>query len=153
MTRTEAWAEARRLVVAEGATYVEAAQATGIPVSTVQKRAAAESWQSDREVGASYNAQIRALKAGLLAKAMQALEAGQDASQLVFAWKSAEAAYPEHRYVAPKDDPKARLSAVLELVEGLVDYLQAEDRNALAAVQPHLAGFARHMERQLGTGR
>lgn len=98
----------------------------------------------------SYAATIRALKAELLQKAMDALSdgtGGKDAAQLVYAWKQAEAAYPEHRYqVGSKEDPKLRRQVLLECIEGLVEYFTAEDRNVLAAIQPHLRGFATFME-------
>ena len=66
-TRAEAMAEARRLVVQEGATYAEASTATGIPLATLQKRAATEEWQGQRDSSMSYDAQMRAIKAALAA--------------------------------------------------------------------------------------
>ena len=142
-TRSDAWAEARRLVVHEAATYPDAATATGIPVSTIQKRAAAEGWQADRDTQGSYSAQIRSLKAKLLERALAAASDPSlgDPSQLVFAWKQAEAAFPEHRYRPQQDDPKARLTVMLDVVDELVAYLTDVDRNALTALAPHIVKF------------
>lgn len=149
--RLEALAEARRLVVQEGLSYGEAAEATGVPLSTIQKRASAERWQEERDVQGSYTAQIRALKAGLLQKAMTAMADGTDPTQIVFAWKQAEAVYPEHRYnrATTAPDPKAQLAIGVQVLEALVEYLGEHDRNALAAVQPHLRAVAQLVEARL----
>jgi len=150
-TRAEARDEARRLVVHEGASYAEAAAATGLPVSTVEKWGAADRWQDERNTQMSYGAQIRALKAGLLKRAMEAVEAGGDPTQIVFAWKQAEAAYPEHRYAAvAKEDPKLRTRIAIEVVEELVAYLSETDRNALMVMQGHVEPFGRRLEAKYG---
>lgn len=149
-SRAEAWDEARRLVTHEGASYVEAAAATGIPISTLEKRAASERWQDQRDTQMSYAAQIRALKAGLLQKALDAMAAGQDPTQITFAWKQAESAYPEHRYVPTKEDPKVRIRVAVEVVEELVAYLTETDRNALMVLQGHIEPFGRRLEAKYG---
>ncbi len=151
MSRELRWVEARRLVVHEGMSYEDAAVACDIPLSTLQKRAAAERWQEERSTGQSYAATVRALKAATLARAHQAMtDAGTDpqaATQLLFAWRSAETAWPEHRYAPAAADPKARLAVAAELLEQLVAYLERTDRAALAALAPHIAPFAAEVER------
>lgn len=159
-TRSDAWAEAHRLVVHEGYSYTEAAEATGIPLSTLQKRAASEEWRQKRDVQMSYAAQVRTLKAGLLAQALKLMSPGADgekppdpaaAAQLVYAWKQAESTYPEHRYGGQKDDPKVRLAVALEVLDALVAYLGRSDRAALTKLEPHLAPFARELEARVAS--
>lgn len=145
-TRAEAWATAKVMVVRDNATYTEAAAATGLPVSTIQKRAATEEWQADRETAVSYDASIRKMKRDLLAQVMEAIEAKRDASQLVFAWKTAEAAFPEHRYSPTKTDPKAKLAIAADLIEVVVEYLAEHDTVALAKLEPHLTPIAKRLE-------
>lgn len=145
-TRAEAWDVAKALVVRDGATYAEASSASGLPVSTIQKRAADEGWQADRETSVSYAATIKALKQGLLAKAMLALDAGEDATQLVFAWKTAEATFPEHRYSPTKLSPGAKLAVAADLLDILVKYLSEHDTVALAKVQPHILEIGKRFE-------
>jgi hypothetical protein len=140
--RTAAYDEARRLVVAEGYTYEEAAEATGIPASTLQKRGCAENWMDQRAHSMSYAASIRALKVKLLEKAT----ASRD-PQDVFAWRQVETAWPEHRYQPAQADPRARLALVLELLDELVNYLAEQAPDALAALRPHIAPFSAHLER------
>ncbi len=148
MTNAEAWDFARHLVVGEGRTYAEAAGMSGVPLSTLQKRAGREKWMDQRSHAATYEATVRALKVKLL---QSALEADPPDPQRVFAWKQAEAAFPEHRY-AGKEDPRLRLAVTVEVIEQLVQYLTEHDRNALSAVQPHLRGFAEAQEARCRLG-
>ena len=53
-----AWAHARQLVVGEGTSLEEAAAITGIPLSTLQKRSAAEQWRSQRGGREAYASQV-----------------------------------------------------------------------------------------------
>lgn len=140
MNRQAAIEEARRLVVREGWTYAQAADATGIPASTLQKRGSAEEWGKQKGVETSYRDTIRRLKSGLLDQALKAIEDGGDATQIVHAWRSAETAFPEHRY-DQKADPKALLGAQVDTVRRLVEYLGEHDRNACAALEPHVEAF------------
>lgn len=155
MTRAAAWDEARRLVVCEGLDYAAAAETTGLPLSTLQKRASAEQWKKQAKVSADYNATVRALKAITLEKAIESMRNAEtpkdaiDAAQLLYAWKTAEGAYPEHRYTAAQD-PKARRAIQVGTLEQLVAFLEREDRHALAALAPHLASFASELERADG---
>lgn len=150
-TRADGWSEAHRLVVHEGWSYTDAANATGIPISTLQKRAANEDWQGSRSTQMSYAAQIRSLKSGLLTKALAAMETDPAAAaQLVYAWKQAEATYPEHRYGTQKDDPKVRLAIGVELLDELVTFLGKVDRELLTRLTPRLPDFAKALEARLG---
>jgi hypothetical protein len=148
ISRDAAWAEARRLVVQEGATYAAAAEATGLPLRTVQKRAGREGWQGAREVGVSYAATAKALKAALLDRAMRETADGDPnkAAQLIFAWKQAESAFPEHRYSPAQTTPAARLAVASEVLGELVAWLEVHDRVALATVGAVLQPFAAHLE-------
>ena len=109
MTDRDLWAEARRLVVSEGLTYAEVAEETGLPKSTIEKRAAREDWQGERERAVAYALQARAFKALALKAATAALsnaatlEDQVKAAQLGHLWMGAEKAYPEHRYTRPAD--------------------------------------------------
>lgn len=131
-TRDDAWEAARRLVVGEGATYAEAAEATGIPLSTLQKRAAAENWQKEREHALSYAAQVKLLKQKALDKALASGD-----PQDMYAWQKIEAAWPEHRYTA-KADPRLRLQVGAEVLQLVVDVLTELAPNALAEIEPHI---------------
>lgn len=155
MNRQEAFAEARRLVL-EGLGYDAVAEAVGLPLSTIQKHAASEGWQKQREVKTRYSDQVRACKAGLLEMIMEFLpkcKTPEDLvrlAQLVNAWRSAEAAFPEHRYTT-ESDPKAaklRRTVGIEVIEGLVELLSNEDPNALAVLHPHLSKWAEKIERE-----
>lgn len=137
MTRREALAEAKRLVVQEGHSYVQASEATGIPLSTLQKHGAGHGWQSQRQTSSSYSDQVRALKAALLAAAVS----DPNDSQKARAWREIEAAWPEHRYHQEQEDPKLKLRIAIEMLEDLVSYLAEASPTALAALQPHLTPF------------
>jgi|GEM_PF-3671223 len=147
MSRADAWAEAKRLVVAEGYTYAQASEAAGLPKSTVQKRATRERWQDQKRTNTSYAATVRKLKSQLLEKAVAAAEGDKPelAPQLVYAWKQAEQAYPEHRYAPGEADPRAQLAVAEMVLTELVEFLE-DDRAALAKLVPHLRDFAQHIE-------
>lgn len=150
-SREEAWVVCRDLVVAEGYTYAEAAEATGIPRSTVEKRASRDGWQQDRKHAMSYRATVGALKRALLDKAIAAAKSGDasGAAQATYAWKQAESAFPEHRYSkAGSKSSQVYLAALLELLDALVAYLGELDPGALRALQPHLQPFAARVEAQ-----
>lgn len=143
-TRQEARDEARRLVVAEGYTYAQAAEATGIPRDTLTKWGGAEGWMDQRKAGMSYTAQVRAMKAKLMT---QITDLGaeprnaQAVAQLIHAWKSLETAYPEHRYDR-KADPRIRRDIGGEFLTFLVEFLGERDRNAVTAIEPHIEALA-----------
>lgn len=148
-TRGEAWAEARRLVVAEGQTYAEAAQVVGLPLATLQKRAAAERWRDDRATASSTAAQWREIQARTRQAVLDALSQPEIdpglVSQLIFAAEKAERAYcPQAKSAAV--DPQQRRAAVLELLEGLVRWLGDRDPATLTALRPHLTPFAESIE-------
>lgn len=152
LSRRDQWAEARRLVVAESYTYDQVAAELGLPLSTVQKRAAREGWQEQRQASFGYGQVVRRLKSIALAKALESIEAAESAdelakaTQLLFAWQKTEQAYPEHRYVEAEADPQLHLKVGLEIIEDLVVFLTDADRSALAALQPHIAAFAERLE-------
>lgn len=157
LTARDQWAEARRLVVQESYTYEQVADELGLPVSTVQKRAAREGWQDQRQASFGYAQTVRRLKALALQKALAAIEAAETAddigkaTQLLYAWQKTEQAYPEHRYVEQEVDPRLHLRIGLEVVEELVQFLVEVDRAVLAALQPHLAAFGQRLEARYGT--
>ena len=148
-TRRELWDEAQRLVVHEGQSYADAAAATGLPLSTLQKRACAEQWQEQRDASLSYSAQVRLGKARALKKLTDLLAdekaVADDIAKVASVWRGIETAFPEHRYNA-KADPRQKLEVTVLVVEELVTYLAERDTAALAALRPHLRDFAGHME-------
>lgn len=152
LTQRDLWAEARRLVVSESFTYEQAAKELGLPLSTVQKRAAREGWQDQRAASFGYGQTVRRLKVLALEKALKGVEEAETAddvakaTQLLYAWQKTEQAYPEHRYAEVEADPKLLLKVGLEVVEQLVTFLVERDRSALAALQPHLTPFAQQLE-------
>lgn len=150
MTRPEAKAEARRLVTAEGFTYAQAAAATGIPRSTLEKYGSSEGWLDQRESAATYLATARSMKAALLARVTQQLAAPDSdlnaISQALHALKSAETAFPEHRYVVQGDDPRVKLAIGAEVLQLVTEVLGEVDRNALAKLQPYIATIAQRWE-------
>lgn len=152
LSHRDLWAEARRLVVQESYTYDQVATELDLPLSTLQKRAAREGWQEQRQANFGYGQVVRRLKSIALDRAYEAMEQAQSAedigraTQLLYAWQKTEQAYPEHRYAEAEEDPKARLKVGLEVVEQLVEYLVEHDRSALAVLQPHLVPFARQLE-------
>lgn len=146
------WEEARRLVVSEGWEYERVAAELGLALSTLQKRAAAEKWQAQKKSADSYAATIRALKALALDKAHQALfEAKtstelQAAAQLGHYWRGLETAYPESRYSADGITPEAQRAQDVAVIEALIAYLEAQSRDALTALAPHITGFMKSRE-------
>lgn len=139
--RSDAWDTAKHLVVSGGATYAEAAEATGLSLSTIQKRAAAEDWQGAKETATNYNAMVQAMKTEALRKARDTKDPND-----IHAWLAIEKAYPQHRYGRP--DPKLRLDAGAAVIELLVTFLAEHDRSALLALQPHLVAVGEQWERQ-----
>ncbi len=113
--RGDIWAEARRLVVAEGWEYAAVAEELGLALSTLQKHAAKEGWREERKQAVSYATQARRLKALTLDIAEKALAKAKEedsldglikAGQLAYLWKGMEQAFPEHRYQRPEEDEK-----------------------------------------------
>lgn len=152
-TRQQAFEEARRLVVAEGFSYADAATMTALPLSTLQKRAADEGWQKMRETASSYGTQVKAMKANLMERIGNLTKADGDAqqiAQLIFAWKQMESAYPEHRY-DKKSDPKVKLQHGAEYLRFLVEFLAPRDRNAITALEPHIDALAAAWEDHVAT--
>lgn len=152
LSRREVWAEARRLVVQERQSYAVVAEATGLPLSTLQKRAAKERWMDQQEVSFGYDQTVKSLKSLALKRAYAAFESAKDgdellkASQVLYAWKTAEQAFPEHRYTQVAEDPKARLAIQLETLELFVEHLTEHDRSALAVLQPHIVRLGERLE-------
>lgn len=150
MTREAAREEARRLVVTEGFTYAKAAAATGIPRNTLEKYGATEGWHDQRHSAATYQATIRAAKAALLERLTVALGnpevGGNEIAQLTHAWRQAELAFPEHRYVVQSEDPRMRLQVGAEVLQLVTEVLVEVDRNALTRIQPHLGTIAQRWE-------
>lgn len=142
MTTREAWEEARRLVVQEKYSYAQAAASTGIPVSSLQKRAAAERWQDQRETASTYADQVKRLKVAALREAL----ASPGDPQKLYAWQQLEKAWPEHRYHQEQTDPRLKLTIALEVLEELAGFLAEVSPVALAALQPHLAPFGTRLE-------
>lgn len=142
MQKREAWEEARRLVVQEKCTYQQAAEVTGIPVSTLQKRAAVERWQDQRETAGTYADQVRRLKVAALKAAMD----DPADPQKLYAWQQLEKAWPEHRYHQEQSDPGLKLRLALEMLEELAAYLAEVSPTALAALQPWLTPFGARLQ-------
>lgn len=145
------WAVARQLVVGEGRSYAEAAQTAGVPLSTLQKRASRDQWQAQRDQSLSYEGQVRSIKAQLAQRALDALADPKadlaGLAQLVYALKTAEAAFPELKFLGGnKEDPQVRRQAALDVFQQLVEYLAERDPAALRALQPHIAPFTDHLE-------
>lgn len=145
------WDEARRLVVSEGWTYAEAAAATGLSKSSVEKRGAEEGWQEEKDVAESFISMMLRTKRLMGKEITRAAELGEDVSQRTFALIQMERAYPEHRYApqAKGDDPELRKAVMLETIEAFVAYLDRTDRNALTAVQGHLKVFGLEEARRI----
>lgn len=149
MTRApaEAWDLARRLVTGEGRTYAEASAETGIPESTLQKRAAKEDWQRQRGQSETYIAGMRALKVAMHCNLTKRVEAGEKIDpQELYALIQLERAIPEHRYQTAREDPKARLAVAINLLDELVDYLAEQAPDVLAGLRPHINPFSRRLE-------
>lgn len=148
----EQWDEARRLVVSEECSYAQAAEATGISLSSIQKRAGAEGWQGQRDIAMSYTQQVRGMKAALLAKLVRLTQAEDaDANQiasLTNAWTAQERAYPEHRYTQQKEDPQLRTSIAIEVLEEVVSYFRDADANLLAKLGPHIRPITTRLQKK-----
>lgn len=142
------WDAACRLVIHEGYSYSRAAEQAGISVSSVEKRAADERWQDQKRGATSYSATVRELKVLTAQKALEALQNSDHglAIQLSDRVRNLESAFPELRVQRSKDDPQLRREVLLEVLEGLSEYLSERDRAALAAFEPHFTAFAEWME-------
>lgn len=123
VTHEEIWIEAERLVVEEGWEYARVAEELRVPLSTLQKRAAKGGWKARRRETISYQAQVRRLKARVLADTLVAWEGAESAEdrikavQLIHAWRGLEAAFPESRYPRPTetdDEEKDPFQAMTE---------------------------------------
>lgn len=146
MSQSSRWAQAKHLVVQEGASYGQAAEAAGLSLSTLQKRAATEGWQAQREAALSYADKVQRLKNRALDELLS--DTALD-SQKLFAWQKVEQVFPEHRYKkADEEDPRLRIRTGLELLEELVAYLGEVDTVALDKLTPHLAPFAARLEKR-----
>lgn len=136
------YADARRLVTQEGASYAEAAEATGIPLSTLQKRGAAEGWLEKRDVSRSMEASREALRAAILDRTLALAQDPQskpnEVAQLVHAWRGLEAV---SKGVSVLDDPAEREKVALEVIMALVEYLGEKNPTALAPLQGEIRGF------------
>jgi len=143
-TREEAWRIARLMVVEDGLAYADVAEQTGLPLSTLQKRAAREGWQDQRAHDLGYSAKVAAMKRQALADCIDA--EGNVDPQKVYAWKAIEQVFPEHRYGETEDGNRFRSPHLVEFIEELVAYLEREDRTALEAVAPHVRPFVEQLE-------
>ena len=134
----DAWALARRLVVDEGATYAEAAAAAGVPLSTLQKRAAAECWRGERQQAADYGALCRSLRAELARQALEAVQAKQAPAAFL------DALFKADRLAARGStiDPRVRLAAGADFLELLVRYLSENAPAVLTQLEPHIQSVA-----------
>lgn len=153
MTRTQAWEEARRLVIQEGFSYPRVAEELGLPLSTVQSRGAREGWQAQKATTASYDATMRRIKRAAQERVLAALTGDVvddgKVSQLILSLKALETAYPEHRYQPQETeaDPNLRRTVALEVLGLLADWLAEHAPAALRALQPHIKPFAGMLER------
>lgn len=141
-TREQAWRFARLLVVEDGATYAEAAEQTGLPLSTIQKRAASEHWQDQRGSSLSYAAQVAMLSRQALTAIVD--DKGQVDPQRAYAWKTME--QMRQSLVQRDDSEKHRRTHMAEFIDALVAYLDREDPTALAAIGPHIRPFVEQQE-------
>ena len=64
----------------------------------------------------------------------QAIETGDP--QMLHAWRSAESAFPEHRYSQMEEGDKRTFAQVF--IRHLVNYFAEHDRNVLGAIEDHL---------------
>lgn len=142
MSTPAAWDLARRLVVDEKQSYADAAAATGIPLSTLQKRAAAENWQQQRQQVADYGATCRAIRAALAQEALKAVQAGANPGVYIDALHKADRLAARGSTI----DPRARLQAGAELLELVVAFLAEEAPAALKVLEPHLQPIAARWE-------
>ena len=168
---------ARRLVVEQGATLADAAEAAGLSVSAVEKASAADGWQQQRREHLAevqgYHSDIRTLKIRLLSVARLAVE--RDAALLrgeapvkvdlqslglvaadvpllnsdaaIKHWRALETAFPERHYTAAGADPEARRRAFLECLEVIYAWAAEHDPNLLGALQPHTMALGEHIDR------
>lgn len=135
----EIWDRCRHLVVEDGMTLSAAAEEVGIPLSTVEKRAAREDWtelrEEARQQAQSYRARVYRLKNKLL---NSAIESGD--VQKAQAWRSVESAYPEKTYAGVSDAQKRHLVGFF--VTRLVGYLNEHAPSLSPLLQDHLEGFS-----------
>lgn len=141
-TRADAWTLARFYVVEQGATYAEAANASGIPLSTLQKRASDEGWQSERKTNNDYGALARAIRLKLAERTMEALEKGEHPAGHLDALTKADRLASRGTTV----DPRVRLSAGLEMLELVVTTLREHAPATLGVLQPLLERIAKAWE-------
>jgi hypothetical protein len=142
-SRADAWSLARALVVDDKLSYAEVAEKTGLPLSTIQKRASRESWKAAAETGVDYSARVKALKS----KALDLALTSED-PQVFFAWQALEKTWPEHRYGSKVKSLGEQRELVVTFMEALIQYLVENDRVALTAMQPHIQPFAKVLEAQ-----
>lgn len=140
--RADAWEVARRLVIDEGRSYAEAATLAGLPLSTLQKRAADERWRDQRKTAVDYGVLCRQLRAKLAERALTAITQGESPAAHIDALFKADRLAARGSTV----DPKVRLLAGAELLELVVNVLAAEAPAALNLLNPHLETIARRWE-------
>ncbi|HNC96313.1 MAG TPA: hypothetical protein PKW90_09340, partial [Myxococcota bacterium] len=135
---------ARRLVT-EGKTYADAAAATGIPLSTIQKRAGEEKWQANKGAAkVSYAETAKLLKQDLLEAVLKARQDGVGANEvatLLASWEKVERVFPERYYAAQAEDPRQRLELALEMLEEWVEFLGEVDPDLLTRIQGRARTF------------
>ena len=123
----------------EELTYAELAAKFDVPLSSLQKRASRERWQDRRsehqELSATYATKVKRLKARALDELLEG--DGKIDPQKVHAWRSLEAAFPEHRYTAALNEGR-RHQICAVLVEELVDHLGEHAPSTLDEIEAHL---------------
>lgn len=140
------WDHARQLVVDDRLSYAEVAERTGIPLSTLQKRAGAEQWRSQRQDGLDYIEGLKALKRRELKKLLAAPETA-DISQQIHALRGLEAVCPEHRYGEKAGITYAqRLEVAADVMRVVTDYLADNDPWLLGKLKAHLDPITNALE-------
>lgn len=147
MTEAQGREAAKRIVVG-GGTYQEAADATGIPLSTLQKTGARDGWQGQRTTAATYLDTAAAHKRLLMERSLALLQEAKSPAEVTAAVQAnqqllaMEKAFPEYRYGQEQAvTPGAKLQAATQVLGELVEYLGQHDRNACAAIERHVEGF------------
>lgn len=147
----DAWLRAHDLVVRDGATYAEAAEATGIGLSAMQKKGRDQQWLAEQrqhqETAEEYRRSIFRLK---LSAAKKAMDDGDP--QAVHALTALERAFPEYRY-RPDDtglDPRVKRELVVQAVEAVVGYLEREAPSVLHVLRPYLRPMTAEVFSALG---
>lgn len=135
----ELWDACREAVVSDGLTLAAAAERVGIPVSTVEKRAAREEWARQRDEARmharSYRTRVYQLKNKLLDAALESGEV-----QPTQTWQAVERAFPEKTYAGITEPQKRQLIGVF--INVMVRHLGETAPSLLPELEGHLPGIA-----------